>query len=86
MGKNSWCVRKVSQYPQVTPTVSFHFPRLSDPDPNPNSKSSLRSWTSMILWTCWLNVPLIYEVVSKLQYIDLWGSKISDQGNCWISS
>ncbi|XP_021828943.1 uncharacterized protein LOC110769301 isoform X1 [Prunus avium] len=40
----------------------------------------------------WRN-PTIHEwfkfnsfVISKLQYLDLWGSKISDQGSCWISS
>ncbi|KAL6271154.1 hypothetical protein ACE6H2_028065 [Prunus campanulata] len=31
---------------KITKEVSFHFPRLSDPDPNPNSKSSLLSRTS----------------------------------------
>ncbi|KAI5353347.1 hypothetical protein L3X38_006240 [Prunus dulcis] len=79
---------------------SFHFPRLSDADPEPNSKSSLRSRTSRyidswgvagprfhrgigLLQFNWRNPTIhgiCFIVISKLQYFDLWGSKISDQG------
>ncbi|KAL6286316.1 hypothetical protein ACE6H2_010706 [Prunus campanulata] len=38
---------------KIAKEVSFHFPRLSDPDPNPNSKSSLLSRTSRSISLVW---------------------------------